>query len=120
MVQPLTSPSQRGLQQSAQAPLSILRTETVLSRFPIHHLTTRGSVTISIRRTGSEPTWWRNGTAAVALPLAIRTAVDAVLDDRAGVAARPRRRAAQTTPCAVVSGDGGAATPADGGAYDAA
>ena len=37
--------------QTAGTPLSILRTETVLSRFPIHTLTKRGRVLIRIRRT---------------------------------------------------------------------
>ena len=46
-----TSTVQRVLQQTAHTPLSILRTETVLSRFPIHTLTKRGRVTIRIRRT---------------------------------------------------------------------
>ena len=54
MVQPLTSTRQRGPQQTAQAPLSILRTETVLSRFPIHTLAKRGRVTIAIRRTNAQ------------------------------------------------------------------
>ena len=36
--------------QAVHAPLSILRTETVLSRFPIHTLTKRGRVAIRIRR----------------------------------------------------------------------
>ena len=38
--------------QSSQTPLRILRTETVLSRFPIHNLTTHGRVSIHLRRTG--------------------------------------------------------------------
>ncbi len=54
MVQPLTSTRQRGPQQTAQAPLSILRTETVLSRFPIHTLAKRGRVAIHIRRTNAQ------------------------------------------------------------------
>src|SRR5262245_17502985 len=37
--------------QTVRAPLSILRTETVLSRFPIHTLAKHGRVTIRIRRT---------------------------------------------------------------------
>jgi hypothetical protein len=36
--------------QTVHAPLSILRTETVLSRFPIHTLTKRGRVAIRIRQ----------------------------------------------------------------------
>jgi hypothetical protein len=36
---------------AAHLPLSILRTETVLSRFPVHLLTKRGRVSITIRRT---------------------------------------------------------------------
>ena len=44
------STAQRGPHQTVHAPLSILRTETVLSRFPIHTLTKRGRVAIRIRR----------------------------------------------------------------------
>src|SRR5712691_2703011 len=51
MSQSLTSTAQRAPQQTTQAPLSILRTETVLSRFPVHLLTKRGRVSITIRRT---------------------------------------------------------------------
>src|SRR5712691_4023381 len=54
MAQPLTSTRQRVPQQTAQAPLSILRTETVLSRFPIHTLAKRGRVAIHIRRTNAQ------------------------------------------------------------------
>ena len=54
MAQPLTSTGQRVPQQTAQAPLSILRTETVLSRFPIHTLAKRGRVAIHIRRTNAQ------------------------------------------------------------------
>src|SRR5712691_11903924 len=53
MDQSLTSPVQRVPQQATRAPLSILRTETVLSRFPIHTLAKRGRVTINIRRTNA-------------------------------------------------------------------
>jgi hypothetical protein len=35
-------------------PLRILRTETVLSRFPIHNLTTHGRVSIHLRRTNAQ------------------------------------------------------------------
>jgi hypothetical protein len=44
------STAQRVPHQKVHAPLSILRTETVLSRFPIHTLTKRGRVAIRIRR----------------------------------------------------------------------
>jgi hypothetical protein len=40
--------------QSPQTPLYILRTETVLSRFPIHNLTTHGRVLIHLRRTNAQ------------------------------------------------------------------
>jgi hypothetical protein len=39
---------------SPRAPLRILRTETVLSRFPIHNLTTHGRVSIHLRRTNTQ------------------------------------------------------------------
>src|SRR5215467_14185991 len=39
---------------SSRAPLRILRTETVLSRFPIHNLTTHGRVSIHLRRTNAQ------------------------------------------------------------------
>ncbi len=54
MSQALTSTAQRAPQQTARAPLSILRTETVLSRFPIHTLAKRGRVAIHIRRTNAQ------------------------------------------------------------------
>jgi hypothetical protein len=44
------STAQRVHHQTVPTPLSILRTETVLSRFPIHTLTKRGRVAIRIRR----------------------------------------------------------------------
>jgi hypothetical protein len=40
-------------QRAARASLSILRTETVLSRFPVHLLTKRGRVTIHIQQTNA-------------------------------------------------------------------
>jgi len=40
-------------QLAACGPLSILRTETVLSRFPVHLLTKRGRVTIHLQRTNA-------------------------------------------------------------------
>ena len=40
--------------QSPQTPLRILRTETVLSRFPIHNLTTHGRISIHLRRTNAQ------------------------------------------------------------------
>ncbi len=54
MVQ-LSTPSLQQIRHSTPgAPLSILRTETVLSRFPIHNLTKRGRVTINIQRTNAQ------------------------------------------------------------------
>jgi hypothetical protein len=53
MLQSLTATVPCVPQQTAHTPLSILRTETVLSRFPIHTLTKRGRVTIRIRRTNA-------------------------------------------------------------------
>src|SRR5215471_5960615 len=37
-----------------RTPLRILRTETVLSRFPIHNLTTHGRVSIHLQRTNAQ------------------------------------------------------------------
>ena len=54
MTPSLTSTSQRVSPHPARAPLSILRTETVLSRFPIHNLTKHGRITIRIRRTNAQ------------------------------------------------------------------
>jgi hypothetical protein len=48
------STTQRISHHTTHAPLSILRTETVLSRFPIHNLTTGGAVTIRITRTNAQ------------------------------------------------------------------
>src|SRR6266571_4117826 len=53
MAQSPTSIAQQTPYQTALTPLSILRTETVLSRFPIHNLAKRGRVTIRIRRTNT-------------------------------------------------------------------
>ncbi|HLB76063.1 MAG TPA: hypothetical protein VJO72_03435, partial [Candidatus Dormibacteraeota bacterium] len=39
---------------SPRTPLRILRTETVLSRFPIHNLTTHGRVSIHLQRTNAQ------------------------------------------------------------------
>ena len=39
---------------SPRTPLRILRTETVLSRFPIHNLTTHGRVSIHLRHTNAQ------------------------------------------------------------------
>ena len=50
MIQSPMSTAQRLPHQTTPAPLSILRTETVLSRFPIHTLAKRGRVAIRIRR----------------------------------------------------------------------
>ncbi len=54
MGQSPTPITQRGPHPPARAPLSILRTETVLSRFPIHNLTTGGDVTIRITHTNAQ------------------------------------------------------------------
>ena len=54
MVPSRQSPIPPGPAQTARAPLSILRTETVLSRFPIHTLTKCGRVTIHITRTNAQ------------------------------------------------------------------
>src|SRR5262245_66355153 len=42
--------------QPTRVPLSILRTETVLSRFPIHHLTQGRVVTIHLTQTNAQGT----------------------------------------------------------------
>ncbi len=54
MVQSLAPTTPRVCHSTAGAPLSILRTETVLSRFPIHNLTTGGAVTIRITQTNAQ------------------------------------------------------------------
>src|SRR5712664_2535439 len=54
MVQSLAPTTPRVCHSTAGAPLSILRTETVLSRFPIHNLTTGGAVTMRITRTNAQ------------------------------------------------------------------
>src|SRR5712691_8942640 len=54
MVQSLAPTPPRVRHSTAGAPLSILRTETVLSRFPIHNLTTGGAVTIRITQTNAQ------------------------------------------------------------------
>jgi len=54
MVQSLAPTTPRVPPSTACAPLSILRTETVLSRFPIHNLTTGGAVTIRITQTNAQ------------------------------------------------------------------
>jgi hypothetical protein len=54
MVQTPRSAAQRTPHQTPCIPLSILRTETVLSRFPIHNLTKRGDVTIHITKTNAQ------------------------------------------------------------------
>src|SRR5438128_6871505 len=50
MVASPMSTRQRVSPQTTLAPLSTMRTETVLSRFPMHHRTTREWVTLPIRR----------------------------------------------------------------------
>ena len=54
MIQSPASTAQRVPHQTTHAPLSILRTETVLSRFPIHNLTKGEEVTIHITRTNAQ------------------------------------------------------------------
>jgi hypothetical protein len=54
MSQSLAPTTPRARHATAEAPLSILRTETVLSRFPIHNLTTGGAVTIRITQTNAQ------------------------------------------------------------------
>src|SRR5712691_3608655 len=54
MVQSLAPTPPRVRHSTAGAPLSILRTETVLSRFPIHNLTKGEEVTIHITRTNAQ------------------------------------------------------------------
>jgi hypothetical protein len=54
MVTPPSVPIPQTAHPSPRAPLRILRTETVLSRFPIHNLTTHGRVLIHLRRTNAQ------------------------------------------------------------------
>ena len=54
MVTPPSVPVPQPPRPSPRAPLRILRTETVLSRFPIHNLTTHGRVSIHLRRTNAQ------------------------------------------------------------------
>src|SRR5262245_46128640 len=54
MVPSLAPTTPHGSSATAGAPLSILRTETVLSRFPIHNLTTGDAVTIRITQTNAQ------------------------------------------------------------------
>lgn len=54
MAQSLAPTTPRVPHATAGAPLSILRTETVLSRFPIHNLATGGTVTMRITQTNAE------------------------------------------------------------------
>lgn len=49
-----SNPVPQASRLAPQAPLRILRTETVLSRFPIHNLTTHGRVTIHLQRTTAQ------------------------------------------------------------------
>jgi hypothetical protein len=48
------SPAPHVEDSPAHTPLSVLRTETVLSRFPIHNLSKRGRVTIHIMQTNAQ------------------------------------------------------------------
>src|SRR5262252_5513382 len=50
----VTSPRAPIPPASPRTPLRILRTETVLSRFPIHNLTTHGRVSIHLQRTNAQ------------------------------------------------------------------
>ena len=54
MVTPPSVPVPQTARPSPPAPLRILRTETVLSRFPINNLTTHGRVSIHLRRTNAQ------------------------------------------------------------------
>src|SRR5215468_4005387 len=54
MVTPPSAPVPLSAQPSPRTPLRILRTETVLSRFPIHNLTTHGHVSIHLQRTNAQ------------------------------------------------------------------
>src|SRR5262249_21567908 len=54
MVTPPSVPVPQTARPSPRTPLRILRTETVLSRFPIHNLTTHGPVSIHLRRTNAQ------------------------------------------------------------------
>jgi hypothetical protein len=54
MVTHLSAPVPQTSRPSPRTPLRILRTETVLSRFPIHNLTTHGRVSIHLRRTNAQ------------------------------------------------------------------
>jgi hypothetical protein len=54
MVTQASVPVPQTAHPSPRTPLRILRTETVLSRFPIHNLTTHGRVSIHLRRTNAQ------------------------------------------------------------------
>jgi hypothetical protein len=54
MVTHASVPVPQTARPSLRTPLRILRTETVLSRFPIHNLTTHGRVSIHLRRTNAQ------------------------------------------------------------------
>jgi hypothetical protein len=54
MVTPPSAPVPQTTRPFPRMPLRILRTETVLSRFPIHNLTTHGRVSIHLRRTNAQ------------------------------------------------------------------
>ena len=54
MVTPPSVPIPQTSRPSPRMPLRILRTETVLSRFPIHNLTSHGRVSIHLRRTNAQ------------------------------------------------------------------
>ena len=54
MVAQASSSMPQASRPSPRTPLRILRTETVLSRFPIHNLTTHGRVTIHLQRTTAQ------------------------------------------------------------------
>src|SRR5262249_33128091 len=54
MVSQTSAPVPQPSRPSPRTPLRILRTETVLSRFPIHNLTTHGRVSIHLQRTNAQ------------------------------------------------------------------
>src|SRR5438309_735128 len=54
MVTQPNAPVPQTARLAPRTPLRILRTETVLSRFPIHNLTTHGRISIHLRRTNAQ------------------------------------------------------------------
>ena len=82
-------------------PLSILRTETVLSRFPIHNLTKRGPVTIHLHRTNAQGAldyhWEVSYNARYGQPGPLAYKLDTlVINQRLDALPRPLPRAPQS------------------------